>query len=433
MQYSKNTLIELASKIEQEKKLSPAEMAYISSFERKPEATTTDKLLKNAALPLSLALGFFFTVFPDRFQHLVDLLPAWMNFSPPFLSGVDYLWDLIGDPVGKANIIYHIPNIVLYSFGVFGIKKLFDTLDKKTWLDRVLAAKVRLATSIKDGSIPLSLAPGHSVLFIGKGDFIGMQFVLNHSPDMAVSISEVKPSYTDIWNYYDPYRSFEDLQNVLLRVGQDMTGEYIFFPVKDDQIFLPSLHSYDLSPHKLDILCQNIRNIEREQGWTPNRIIIVGDRFHKDIVQSEDEHDALQDTQDTISLESIAHKYENITLIDPSDVVLKRILELADGRKIVFRATRDGLAEYKQRFYGRLTILGYTGKPTKKGILTIGHDLSEDYTEQQTLARKIDDYYPIVLSKNVRDALIRNGYKEHEFMYVPDLVLRTLSYTADQQ
>lgn len=433
MKYSKNTLVEISHKVLRNQKLIPSEIGYLCGFERKTSNNPVSKVLKNIALPLSLAFGFFFSVFPTYFDSLVKNMPSWTNFSGPILTGIDYLWDLIGEPVQRANIIYHIPNIFLYSFGIFGIKKLFDTLDKKTWLDEVLFAKDKLAEQIKHGSLNVDLKKGHSILFVGKGDFIGMQFVLNHDINASVTISEVKPSYSDIWNFYNPHTTFEDLKEVLLRSGKANTGEYIFFPVKDDQIFLPSPTAYDLSPHKLDILCQNIRKIEKENKWSVKRIIIVGDRFHKSFVQSEDKKGLLQDTEDIISLESISKKYEKVTLIDPTDVVLQQILDLAAGRKIVFRATREGISEYKNRFYDRIEKLDFTHKHTKKGILTIGYDLSEDLTEQQTLARKIDDYYPVVLSKNVRDALMRNGYKKSEFLYVPDLVLKKLSITASKQ
>lgn len=168
-------------------------------------------------------------------------------------------------------------------------------------------------------------------------------------------------------------------------------------------------------------------------GWNTKRIIIIGDKEHKSIVQSEDQHKVVPKSEDVISLGSITGKYANVTLLDPSDIVLKKVLELADGRKIVFRATKEGIAEYKDRFYNRLSLLGYKPHADKKGILTIGYDIFEDQTEQQTLSRRIDDYYPVVLSKNVHDALLRNGYKRDEFLYVPDLVLETLTKAAAEQ
>ena len=54
-------------------------------------------------------------------------------------------------------------------------------------------------------------------------------------------------------------------------------------------------------------------------------------------------------------------------------------------------------------------------------------------TEQQKLSNKIDEYYPVVLSKVVNDALLRNGYKSNDFIYVPDLVLKELSIKTSEQ
>jgi len=433
MNSSKKTLIRLAEKVEKGKSLRPGEIETLQTFTQKAKDSKVLSLLKQSALPLSLLFGFLYTVFSSDFEGFVKTLPSWTYFSPTLLTGVDYLWDLLGDPVRKANIMYHIPNIILYSFGVLGIKKLFDALDKRTWLDHVFASQKILQDKIIAGTMNFSLQSGHSIVFVGKGDFIGAQFVLNHKKDNAITVSLAKPTYTSVWNFYDAETTYEDLKTVMERADFEHAGEYIFFPVKDDQIFLPAPTAYDLSPHKLDILCQNIRMIERSKKQKPKRIIIVGDKFHKSYVISVDQKGELKNSEDVISLASIAQKYRNITLIDPSDIVLERIKEIANTRKVVFRATNEGIAEYKKRFYERLTQIGYKHNTKTKGILTIGYDVFEDQTEQQTLSHKIDDYYPVVLSKNVRDALVRNGYRTSEFIYVPELVLASLTKTAAQQ
>lgn len=431
--YQKSRLISLAKKVAAEASLTPPEMEHLLEFERKTDKNKLQSIVTKTALPLSLALGFFYNVFPEAFNTFIKSLPAWTNLSPPLMTGVDYLWDLLGEPVGRANIVFHIPNIMLYVFGIFGLKKLFEAIDRRSWLDRVIAAQAQLRARIERGDQAYELRRGHSILFVGRGDFIGMQFVLNHSADQALTISEVKPSYSSVWNHYSSDTLFEDLKKVLERSDAADAGEYIFFPVKDDKIFLPPYTAYDLSPHKLDIICQNIRTIEREKKWRTKRIIIIGDRFHKSYVYSEDEKGPLKKTEDIISLESIAKKYKNITLLDPTDIVMKRIIEIAAGRAVVFRATRDGMSEYKKRFYHRLKKAGYIKRKNKNGILTIGYDIFEDLTEQQMLARRIDDYYPVVLSKNIHDALIRNGYKPTEFIYVPELVLKLTAKIAAQQ
>lgn len=432
MRFSKKKLIKISYKVDAGKKITPADIDYLLEFNRTSKEHRLIKQLRLLTLPLSLFLGFLYSVFPSFFSNLVKKLPSWTNLSPDLLRGVDYLWDLFGDPIKQSNLLYHVPNIILYGFGIAGVKKIFDAINQKTWRDRVLAAQNTLQTKLEKGDINIALSEGHSILFVGKGDFIGMQFTLNAENDSAITVSQVRPSYVNIWNYYDPSTGYRDLREVLQKSGGSDTGEYIFFPIKDDQIFLPGPAAYDLSPYKLDILCQNIRTIEKKLGWGQKRIIIVGDKYHKSFVQSEDRQKVIEKTQDIISLESIAKKYKNTTVLDPTDIVIKKIITIARGRKIVFRATREGIKEYKKRFYVRLEKLKGVA-PTKPGILTIGYDLFEDQIEQQTLTRKIDDYFPVVLSKHVHDALLRNGYKSNEFLYVPDLVLQTLTQTVAEQ
>lgn len=433
MKFQKKRLVRISKKVGKNHPLTPSEIDYLLSFEKSDKEPTPIWLAKILALPASLFLGFLFTVYPEFFQNLTNALPSWTNFNPKLLAGIDYIWDIIGEPVKKANIIYHIPNIVLYSFGVVGVKKLLDAVNQRSWLENVLFAKKALSENIESGNLRLQMKKGHSLLFVGKGDFIGAQFALNHDNSETVTISLNKPPYTPIWNRYDTETLYEDLKNVLDRSDAESAGEYVFFPVSDTEVFLPGEKSFDLAPHKIDILCQNIRTIEKEERWKAKRIIIIGDKFHKSFVQSEDERGVVKKSGDTIMLSTIAQKYKNVTVIDPTDVVLKKIIDIAAGRKIVFRATKEGLAEYKKRFYNRLKQLGYKEKKGKMGILTIGYDLFEDQTEQQTLSRKIDDYFPVVLSKSVHDALLRNGSKKSEFLYVPDLVLSVLTKAAKEQ
>ena len=201
MKYQKRELIAIAKKIETDNKISSADVATLLSFQKQSGEQKSVLLLKRSAIPLSLLFGFLFTVFPADFERLVSSMPPWTNLPQGILSGVDYLWDILGEPVGKANFLYHIPNIILYSFGILGIKKLLEALDKKSWLDSVLNSQKKLKTQIDQGTVNLSLKKGHSLLFVGNGDFIGMQFALNNPDSNTVTISETKPPYTSIWNY----------------------------------------------------------------------------------------------------------------------------------------------------------------------------------------------------------------------------------------
>jgi hypothetical protein len=433
MNLEKKNLISAAQKITKNKQITPDEISLLLGFQKPQEETSLLTVFRRLAIPGSLLVGALFTIYPEVVTQLVSYLPHWTNLSPKVLLGVDYLWDFIGEPVNQPNILYHLPNIIFYSFGIVGLKALIDKIENRTWLEKVLDAQTTLLKNIQQGTLTLKMRKGHSLVFVGKGDYIGMQFTLNHSQNNAVTISQAKPTYTDIWNYYDISTSFDDLKDVIKRCDGANAGEYIFFPVKDNSIFLPGECDYDLSPHKLDIICTNIRNAEKEIKVAPKRIVVIGDKHHKSVVYSEDKTGVIENSEDVITLQSISERYENVTLLDPTDIVIKKIIEIANGRKIVFRATKEGITEYKVRFYERLELLGYGDFAKGSGVLTIGYDIFEDQTEQQTLSRKVDDYYPVVLSKNVKDALMRNGYTKSQFLYVPELVLSTLSEVAREQ
>src|SRR3989344_4556487 len=117
LKYQSDKLIAIADKVNKNKKLSVHEVSYLSNFKHLDKESLVVSLIKNSAVPLSLLLGFFFAVYPEYFDQTVQTAPSWTNLSPRILSGVDYVWDIIGEPFGKQNILYHLPNIIFYSFG----------------------------------------------------------------------------------------------------------------------------------------------------------------------------------------------------------------------------------------------------------------------------------------------------------------------------
>jgi hypothetical protein len=165
MNHQKKQLLTISKKVDTNEPLTPEEITQLLTFEKLDKESKSLKVLKRAALPASLALGFFFSAFPEAFEHFTTTLPTWTNLSPPELNGIDYLWSLLGDPVGKPNIIYHIPNIVLYSFGILGIKKLIEALDQHTWLNKILTSQQTLKEKSTAGMLNLKMKQGHSLLY----------------------------------------------------------------------------------------------------------------------------------------------------------------------------------------------------------------------------------------------------------------------------
>ena len=426
-------LLSIAARLQANQPVSPQEADHISLFELQEKQPPVQKFLTRIALPGSIVLGMTMAAFPQFYTDLVAGLPAWTNLSPNLLAAVDYVWSIIGKPVKQPNIIYHIPNIILYSFGVVGVKKIFEYLRKKTWLDKVNDAKALLQKRLASGTLNYNLKEGHSILFIGNGDFIAHQFFIDSDPENVILLSGSQQIYTHHWLQYDPEVSFNSLQKTLDLADAYNCGEYILFPVIDTEIFLPGPDKYDLSPEKTEVMIQSIRDIERMKGWSPKQIIIVGDKFQTSCVRTENANGIMDGTDEYISLQSIQKRFDKVTIIDATDLIVGYIMQKFPGRRILFRSSVAGNSEYKVRFYERLRSFGYDENPENEYSLVVGYDLYEEQIERESIATQLQEYLPVVLSREVYDALLRNGYQRDEFIYVPDIVLEHLRTEAARQ
>ncbi|MBC8045614.1 MAG: hypothetical protein H7Y00_02340 [Fimbriimonadaceae bacterium] len=424
-------LVHIADKVKLKKAILPSQVEKITSFQIEDSKSKLQNILLKIALPASIIFGMSQAAFPEFYSSLVTKLPAWTNLGQNLLAAVDYVWSIIGKPVKMNNIIYHIPNIFLYSFGVIGVKKLFDYVRRKTWLDKVNEAKTTLQKNIEKGNILYALHEHHSILLIGKGDFIGEQFCLNSKIDNVITLGSSEPSYTNHWIKYDISNSYSSLEKALLHADAESAGEYVLFPVKDTELFLPGEKQYDVAPEKVEIMIHTIRDVEKMNNWEPKRIIIVGDRKQITCVRTETKKSVLEDTIEDISLTSIDKEIRKVTILDASDLVIKEILRRFPNRKIYLRTSVDGSNMYKKRFFDRLEELGYNDEIENTTSLVVGYDIYEEQVEREIFKSKLQEYLPVILSKDAHDAILRKGYSKEQIMYVPDLVLTELKKIAE--
>lgn len=424
-------LLLIAERIKKKESVLPSDAEKICSFKLSDKQNKVTGFLLKIALPASIALGMSQAAFPQFYTGLVAKLPAWTNMSNNLMNAVDYVWAIIGKPVKQNNIIYHVPNIFLYSFGVIGVKKLFEFVRRKSWLDKVTEAKDILEKQMDKGIFNYELKPHHSLLFVGRGDFIGEQFSIRSNIDDAITLASIKPVYTNHWVKYDTSNSFTLLEKALIHGDAQSCGEYILFPVRDTELFLPGEREYDIAPEKVEVLIHTIRDIEKVNNWDPKRIIIVGDRKQITCVRTETKKSVVENSTEDISLISIDKDIRKVTIVDSTDLVMKEILRRYPDRKIYLRTSLDGSTQYKKRFFDRLDELGYNDDAESKLSVVIGYDISEEQVERETFRSKLQEYLPVILSKDTHDAILRKGYTKEQFIYVPDLVLAELKKIAD--
>ena len=387
------------------------------------ETSRLSRFMLRLAAWISLFFASVLVIFPEVGEWLIKVLPDLFVLPDRLAKALDYIWGLVGEKVKKQHLMYHLPNIIVYAFGIAGVRQLWRRLNKNNWKDRVLGAQEKLAGMVADGTACTSYAPGFSLLFVGNGDQVAKSLVLDE-PEIGPTLCTTKPGYTDLWAGFVTTEGDQEYERVLKQFNSEEAGEYVLFPVVDEHLFLPGPNEYDTAPHRIEIAVRLIREHEKNCGWAKKRILIVGDKEQRSQFVTASQVGHMETARDEISLRTIENGYEDVIVVDPTEITLKKIIEIADGRHILFRASESGAEKYTRAFYDRLSLLGY--EPTKDASLTIGYDISDLETEHQVLAQNHDEYLPVILSRGVFDLLSKSYLRDGTYIFVPRLVKREL-------
>lgn len=426
---TKKALVRLAETVHAGNRLAATEAEAFLNH-RFPESSKTSKLM----LKLAAAISFFFAsvlvIFPEVGEKLIEVLPGVFLLPERIAKALDFVWGLVGKPVGKQHLMYHIPNIIIYAFGVAGVRQLWRRLHKNNWKDRVESAQQQLTDMIQNGLGQFKFEPGFSLLFVGDGDQIAKSLVMD-DPTVGATISAKHQQYTHFWGKYAVSDGLNGFGRVLSQCNAQEAGEYVLFPVLDENLFLPGNEDYDLAPHRVDMAMRKIRDFEKANHWKPKRIIIVGDKEQTSHFITSSSSCVIESGCDKVSLRTIAAAYQNVTVLDPTEITLKKIINVADGRQILFRASDKGAEKYTKRFYHRLSSLGYTA--SKQESLIVGYDITDLETEHQIISRQQSDYLPVILSRDIFDEIEKNHLSDDPYIFVPRLVKRALQGLVAEQ
>ncbi|MGI9400589.1 MAG: hypothetical protein ACR2O0_04985, partial [Rhizobiaceae bacterium] len=354
---AKNDLIRFATAINKGDRIDAGLVRPFVDFNFEESSPLSRFMLKGAA-----ALSFFFAsvlvIFPEVREYLISVLPSYFELSDRIANSLDFVWGLVGKPVKKNHLMYHLPNIIIFAFGAAGIRQLWRKIQKNHWKDQVLKAQEKLNSMIGEGTGRFKFPNGFSLLFVGEGDQIARSLTID-DPVLGVTIASQKQAYTDLWGKYETGEGEEGFSRVLEQVNAVDAGEYVLFPIIYEHLFLPGPGDYDVAPHRIDIAVSRIREFETQNGWKKKPIIIVGDKEQKSSFVTASRTGPIDSESVEVSLRTIAAKYDNITVLDSTEATLRKIIEIADGRQILFRSSDQGVGRYREEFYRRLSLLDY--------------------------------------------------------------------------
>ncbi|MEM7462704.1 MAG: hypothetical protein AAF362_08470 [Pseudomonadota bacterium] len=426
---TKKELIKVATAVNNGARINASLVKPFVDFKFEESSALSRFMLKSAA-----AISFFFAsvlvIFPEVREYLISVLPSYFELSDRFRNSLDFIWGLVGSPVKKNHLMYHLPNIIIFAFGAAGVRQLWRKLNKNHWKDQVLKAQEKLKTMAGEGTGRFNFPKGFSLLFVGEGDQIARSLTID-DPDLGITIASQKQPYTDLWGKYETGEGEEGFSRVLEQVNAIDAGEYVLFPIIYEHLFLPGPGDYDVAPHRIDIAVSRIRDFEIQNGWDKKPIIIVGDKEQKSSFVTASRTGPIASENVEISLRTIADKYDNITILDSTEATLRKIIEIADGRQILFRSSDQGVGRYSEEFYHRLSLLDY--HPSRDDTLTIGYDISDLETEHQVVSQKQSAFLPVILSRDVFDGLIKSHLHEKPYIFVPHLIKQELKELVEMQ
>lgn len=425
----KNVLIKVARAINSGTRIDADIVKPFMDYKFEETSALSRIMLKGAAV-----LSFFFAsvlvIFPEVRDYLIEVLPSYFELSDRIAKSLDFVWGLVGKPVKKTHLMYHLPNIIIFAFGAAGVRQLWRKLNKSHWKDQVVEAQRKLSEMVKEGIGRFKFPQGFSLLFVGEGDQIARSLTID-DPLLGVTIASRNQPYTELWGMYASDEGEEGFIRVLEQVNAQDAGEYVLFPVIYEHLFLPGHHDFDVAPHRIDIAVSRIREFETHKGWNKKPIIIVGDKEQRSNFVTASSTGRIESHNDEISLRTIEAKYDNITILDSTEATLKKIIEIAEGRQILFRSSDQGVGRYSEEFFRRLSLLDY--QPSREDKLTIGYDISDLETEHQVVSQKQSDFLPVILSRDVFDGLVKSHLREKPYIFVPHLVKHELKQLVEMQ
>ena len=408
-----------------------------------------DSMLRSAATMLAatttwigavvaVVVGLLFAAYPEIPSAIREATPG-LRLNTRLHDAFNYLHGIHFGGVTEQHLIDHVPELgfdlallaplyglLVWCFVHFGWRRHLSSLGGVV---RDLVENGRLSARAPV-TLRWKMPSGYTALMVGDGDPLADEFVRSRGPDEVLLLASRHQDVSDIWVRVGDDADLDDLRDAFEVASFDRCGRLVLMPVQEQHAVFPPADAYDISPERLEDLLCNIRALESrlESPLTGGQrripIIVVGDREQATVIHSYDEvsHEPLPGMSTVITLESIAKKQEErLIIIDPTDVVLRQVMQMADGARIDFRGTEESRAMYEVQFRRRLQELGYRVTDPDR-VFHMGYNITDDPTVADSM-----NTAAVILTASARDALLHKGYPRDRILYVPELVIREIT------
>lgn len=387
-----------------------------------PGVSKMDKVI-----PAALMAGYIGTFAATRLAG-AEFLPTEV---PPLLHQVlQGVHNLTVNAARNPTIGEHIPFLLLEAAGVWGVvKTLPNWLKARGKRQQIKEAQESIREMISKGKFQYDMAPGHTAAFIGLGDPLADRLQQVKNPDQVMLYSHARID-NQVWQLLKKDDQQEQIYQALDRGNFQKAGEVLLLPVKFEDMFLPDKVGHDMTIDEIAAMVNVVDEYSASRGIPKKKIIIVGSKDMEESYVRRSGKGQIEESQQTLA-ELVDEMNQQRTtagveIIDPTEIVMKKITTLANGRTIKFVSTKESDQRYGQRFYEQLSAINY--QPRVPEVVNVLYNITDTPTEVRTGTKDI----AVILDPSKKQGLQTKGLPEENIILVPDVVLQILSGEVDK-
>lgn len=335
--------------------------------------------------------------------------------------------------VNSANaptIRDHMPYMFLAGFLGWGafrtLPRMANVVSRRS---KVADAQKVMKGRIDNGEQAFVMKANHTAAFVGNGDHTGDLLQESHPANEVMCYGNATlPS--EVWqkmsiggNQREAFKAFD-------RGDLAKAGEIVLFPVKDEEMFLPGPDDHDMHIDEMRALVETVDKYCAEKGVDQKRVIIVGRRSMSETYRTTNADGTCEESSETLGelvINLNMARVGEVSIFDPTEVVMELIAQKAAGRRIQFSATSKGVDRYGKRFFDALRDTGY--QTTEAQTVRVFYDI----TDIPTLVRTRQDDIAIVLDARKKAVLLEKGMPGDNIIVVPEVVVANLCQEVAEQ
>lgn len=287
---------------------------------------------------------------------------------------------------------------------------------------------------VESGEMKYEMAEGHTAAFVGSGDWLADRLQETKGSDQVMQYANMKIG-SRVWQMIQHQNRQEEIFEVLDRGDFKSAGEVLILPVKEEDMFLPGESGHDMSLDEIQNLVEIFDSYCDSRGIDRKKVLIVGRKTLGEtyVHRTGEGSEAIDTDSHTLEqrVDAMAQKRGDIEIVDPTEIVMRRIAELARGRKISLTGVKASDERYGKRFFEALKeIIGEKAESKSEGgEVKVFYNITDIPTEVHVGGNDI----AVILDSSKRDALIRKGISEENIIVVPDEVLRVLGRKVEEK